>query len=217
MMRTKLLCQLLLIVTTVDCYGFKTHLSCVLHAKVAQPTNTMNRHQISSASTGVAQSVVNGDPCTHEWSGFLCWNLGRNSCERRGRCNHVLGISTIEVKASYLSVDTHREVATMTLLTNKAMAAVPANPDTLTHIPRFHTLAHGIDATRNFMTRHARILKSWPDAIFDQDIAMANTTRFHFHTHLSGCWFRHVTLDELPLSTCFANLCCSHFVPHDRS
>jgi hypothetical protein len=64
---------------------------------------------------------------------------------------------------------------------------------------------------RDFMTWHARVLKSRPQAIFDEDIAVANTTRFDFHANLARARFRDVTFHQFKISTGFVNLRGFHF------
>jgi hypothetical protein len=48
-----------------------------------------------------------------------------------------------------------------------AISTVPANADALASFPRLHPLAHGINDAYYFMSRHARILNTWPETFFD--------------------------------------------------
>src|SRR5690242_10239405 len=111
-MRAELLCECLLVVAAVDRHSLKTHLSCVLDAEMAQSADAVNRNDVSSASTGVAQRVVDRHPCAHEWSSFFGGNFIGNCCERTCGCNHVLGVTAIEVYARNFTIDAHGEVTT---------------------------------------------------------------------------------------------------------
>src|SRR5215813_1722217 len=93
--------------------------------------------------------------------------LLRRQCirdRRRGcsRCDHVLGVSAIEIEACDLAIDAHREIATAALLAHEAMSAMPADPDALAVLPFRNITADCIDPSRDFMTRHPWKLKSGP-------------------------------------------------------
>src|SRR3989442_10154431 len=154
----------------------------------------MHWHTLAGTPTGIAQCVVDGNARTHEWSGFLRRQFIRNCSQRRRRCDHVLGIPAIKVDAGDLSIDTHRKVSTPALFAHKTMAAMPTDTDALTSGPRSDVLAHCIDATRDFMTRDARILKPRPETFFDQRIAVANTACLNLPTYFPGNHLRDIGL-----------------------
>src|SRR6185295_4473142 len=120
-MRTELLRECFFVVTAVDCDSPKSHLSSVLNTEMAQAADTVNRDEVSCASTGVAQRVVNRNAGTHEWSGFFCWNFIRNRRNRIRRRDHVLRVTSIEVDACNFAIDAHREVSATTLFAHEAV------------------------------------------------------------------------------------------------
>src|ERR1041384_2028127 len=67
------------------------------------------------------------------------------------------------------------------------------------------------------MSRHTRILKSGPDSLFDEHVAMTNPARINFHAHLPNTRLRNVALYQLPIPICSTNLSCLHLVIHARS
>src|SRR6266852_8141702 len=97
------------------------------------------------------------------------------------------------------------------------MAAMPADPNALTFDPRSNVLAHCIDATRDFMTRDARILKPRPETFFDQRIAVANTACLNLHTYFASTRFRDIALYQLPIPAGLTYLRCVHFRIHKCS
>src|SRR6266576_5408697 len=97
------------------------------------------------------------------------------------------------------------------------MATMPADPNALTFGPRGDVLTHCIDATRDFMTRDARILKPRPETFFDQRIAVANTACINLHTYFAGTRFRDIALYQLPIPAGLAYLCCFNSCAHDCS
>src|SRR5438270_743837 len=61
---------------------------------------------------------------------------------------------------------------------------------------------------------HTWILKSRPQTVFDQDIAVADATRVHFHADLSSARLGNVAFDQLKIPAGFADLCSFHFRIH---
>src|SRR5689334_14966179 len=180
---------------------------------MAQPADAVNRDDVSSASAGVPQCVVDRHPRAHEWSSFFSRNFIRDRRERTCRCDHVLRISTVEVNASHFAIDAHGEIAATTLLAHEIMKAVPTDTNSLPDGPRRDVVAERVDASSDLMTRHTRILKSRPDSVFDEHVAVTDTTRLNFHAHLCGARFGNVALDQFPVSTCTAYLRCFHLFP----
>jgi hypothetical protein len=95
------------------------------------------------------------------------------------------------------------------------MPTMPAHANSLTLIPNGDAAANRVDASRDFMTRHTRILNSGPQALFHKHIAVANAAGFHFHADLSGAWLRNVTFHQFPISARFADLRRLHFHIHE--
>jgi hypothetical protein len=90
------------------------------------------------------------------------------------------------------------------------MAAVPTHTYALAHIPAADMAAEGVNATGYFMPGNARIFQTRPQAIFDEHVAMANTTCFHLNPNLVFSWLRNVALDQFPFPTRLTNLCNLH-------
>jgi hypothetical protein len=67
---------------------------------------------------------------------------------------------------------------------------MPAYADALVFFPLRDIAADRIDASRDFMTRHPRILKPGPETLFDDKIAVTNAARLYFHANLpnAGLW-----------------------------
>src|SRR5262245_13477176 len=141
---------------------------------MAQSANAMHCDDVSRTGARIAQRVVNRDPSAHERSRFLGGQFIRNRRHGCYRCNHVLSVPAVEVKAGHFSIDAHGKVTTAALLAHKTMYTVPANTDALTFLPRGHVLADGIDTSGDLVTGHQWILDARPYAFFYQHIAVAN-------------------------------------------
>src|SRR6266849_4177785 len=217
MMRAELSRQRLLVVPAIDGDCFKAHPTRVLHSEMAQPPDAMHCDNLSGTRIGIAQFVVDRNARTHEGSCFFGRQFIRNCSQRRRWCDHVLGIPAIKIDARDLSIDTHRKVSTPALFAHKTMSAMPADPNALTSGPRSDVLAHCIDATRDFMTRDARILKPRPETFLDQRIAVANTACLNLHTYFAGTRVRDIALYQLPLPAGLTYLRCFHVRIHKCS
>src|SRR5207244_13635540 len=95
-----------------------------------------------------------------------------------------------EVDAGDFSIDAHRKVSTPALFAHKTMAAMPTYPHALPFSPCSDVVADYIDASRNFMTWHTRILEPGPETFLHKGVAMANAACFNFHAYLSSVRLR---------------------------
>src|SRR5262245_46588438 len=182
---------------------------------MAQSPNAVHRDDVSPARTRIAQSVENGDACTHERSGFFRRQIAgnRRQCSR-GR-NHVFLITAVKVDAGNFAFETHGKVAFSTLLAHEAVPTMPTDTNPLTSCPGRHVIAQRIDAPANFMTWNTRILKPRPETVFDEHVAVTDAAGLNFNANLPCAWFRDISLNQFPISAGFTDLRCLHFVAHD--
>src|SRR5215472_6641469 len=171
----------------------------------------MYRHHVATARARIAQSVEDGYARTHEGTRLFGGNLIRNRGECGRGCNHVLGISTIEIETGDFAIDTHREISAAALLADEIMAAVPTDTDALPHSPCCDLVAKYLDASRNFVAGNARILKTGPKSLLDQRIAMTDPARFNLDQDFAGVWLRDFAFNQFPISVSLADLRCFHF------
>ena len=66
------------------------------------------------------------------------------------------------------------------------MSAMPADTYALTFLPLRNIGSDCIDASRDFMTRHSRILESGPQTFVNENIAVANAARLDLDSNLPG-------------------------------
>src|ERR1043166_911003 len=185
MMRTQFSGQRFFVFPATKRHGFKSHFSRVLNAEMSESADALDGHNITGAGSGIAQRIENSDACAHERPRFFGWKFVRDPRQRFRRRDHVLGVTAIKIDPRDLAINAHSEIAATALVTHKIMAAVPADADALVSFPVRHVISQGIDAPRNFMSWHTWILQPRPQTVFDQDIAMANAARVHFHPNLS--------------------------------
>jgi hypothetical protein len=162
----------------------------------------------------MAQCVENCDARTHERSCFVRRHLIGNGRERRRRCDHVLGVTAVEIDTRDLTVDTHGEIAAPALFANETMSAVPANADALPFLPVRYVVTDGINPSGNLMSGNTRILKPRPQPFLNQDVAMANATCFHLDPNLSYARLWYGTFDDFEIATGFTDLRRFHWCAH---
>src|SRR4030095_10788211 len=138
------------------------------------------RHHVAAARTRIAERVVDSDARAHQRACFLRRQFIGNRGQRWRRCDHVLGISAVEIDGGDFAIDAHCEIAAQALFAHETISAMPAYADALTLFPFRDVAAHRIDASRDFMTRHTGILKPAPETLFDDHIAAANAATITF-------------------------------------
>src|SRR5262249_35024779 len=137
----------------------------------------------------VAQRIEDRDARAHERSGFFRRQPVGNRRQRFLRCDHIFGVSAVVVDTRHLAMDAHGKVAASTLLAGEIVTTVPSHPNAITLVPGPDSCPQSIDAAGNLVTRHARVLQTWPDAVLYQHIAVADPARVHFDAHLPRPWF----------------------------
>jgi hypothetical protein len=91
------------------------------------------------------------------------------------------------------------------------MSTMPADAHAFALFPIRDSVTNKIDNSGDFVARHPRIFEPWPQTVFDENVAMANSARFNFYANLSATWLWNVALDDFKISTGFADLCGFHF------
>src|SRR5437764_8419063 len=99
---------------------------------MAQSANAVHCDNVTGACTRIAQRVVNGNTGTHEWSCFLGGQFVGNRRQRRRRWNHVRSVSTIELDAGDLPINSHCKVTPPATLGDETMSTLPCNSN---HLP----------------------------------------------------------------------------------
>src|SRR5439155_21549833 len=113
----------------------KSHLPRILNPEMSQSADAMHGHELAAARARVAQRVVDGNARAHERPRFLRWQFIRDGGQRCRRCDHVLGISAVEIEACDFAIDAHGEISALALCADEAMSAMPADADALTFLP----------------------------------------------------------------------------------
>src|SRR4029434_57717 len=195
MMRAELPSECFFVVASVDRHRLEAHPPRVLNAEMSKPADAVNCYYLPYASARVSQRVVDRNASAHAWSCLLGRQFVRNRSKRRCRRDHVLSVASVEIDPGHLAIDAHREVAAPAWFADETMSAVPACADALPGLPRGDVFADCVDASGDFVTRDARILKPRPQTFFDKRIAVADATRIYLHANLSRSRLRDIALD----------------------
>src|SRR2546425_9476384 len=91
------------------------------------------------------------------------------------------------------------------------LTAMPAHSHALALLPFGYTGAQLVDHPHDFVPRNTGVLNPRPSSFFDEHVAVTDPAGLHFDAHVSRAWLRHLSLDDLEISSWFANLCCLHW------
>src|SRR6185437_13431432 len=113
--------------------------------------------EISASCAAVAKGIEGGRSSTHQRSGILRTQIGRNHRKRGMRRDHVVGITSVERNAGDLNAGlTGKEIAATTGIAPAAVPRMPADADALPGLPTGrHVRSYGIDRPDHFMPGHA--------------------------------------------------------------
>src|SRR2546426_6800857 len=135
-----------------------------------ESADAVHGDDLSGARTRMAQRVVDRDARTHKGPRFLGGQCVGNRREGFRPCDHVFGVSAVEVDTSDLALHAHREVPPPARVAHETMAAMPADAHALSWPPGAHVVTDGIDVSRDFIPGHTGILKSRPETVFDKHV-----------------------------------------------
>src|SRR5262249_40054283 len=91
-----------------------------------------------------------------------------HTCQRLSRRNHVFGVTAIERNSRCEQcLSAGEKLAAPAVIAITAVTTVPADADALASFPCLHPLPHGINDANDFLSRHTRILDTWPKSFFD--------------------------------------------------
>src|SRR5262245_8291787 len=179
MMRSELLRHLLLVLAAAERHGLESHPTRVLQTEMTETADALHRHHVARMRTGMAQGVEHGHARTHEGPRLFGGETIRNQRQRFSRRDHVLGIAAAEIDTGDLAIHAHAEIAPPALVTGEIVSTVPADPDAITGLPARDAIAERVDATRRFVTRHARKFETGPETVLHQHVAVADAACFH--------------------------------------
>ena len=172
----------------------------------------MYRYQVSSSCSTIAQGVIGRESGTHQRSTFHQVESLGHASKSLLWSHHIFRIAPVITNScnfAFLAID---KISYATKFTLETMAAMPANPDPITTVPLIHFSSHFIDITRYFMPRNSRVSNSWPQPIFDKDIAMANSACLDFDSNLACSWLRNRAFHKFERAFCTGDLnrfhCC---------
>jgi len=121
------------------------------------------------------------------------------------RFEHLYG-TPVEVRIAQIDFVAEDEISAPASFAMKAMPSMPPHSHTLTGRPRAHIGSDSIDPSGDLMARNARILKSWPQTLFDHHIAVADAAGFHLDPNFSRARIRNVSFEDFPVSAGLAYL-----------
>src|SRR5262245_42098626 len=132
----------------------------------------------------MTQCVIGRDSSAEQRRRFSIFEDVGYRRQRLDRSDHVLLITAVIADARNLEILAITEVSSATLAASIILSSVPADTASRPAFPRRHTGANLVDDTRHFMSRNAGILKSRPESVFCEDIAMTDSASLNLNSHL---------------------------------
>ena len=157
-----------LVLSACNRHGVESHPCCELHAEMTESANPEHTDHIAASRAAVSQRVEGRYARAHQRRAVDGREFVRHKRQRFCRRNHVFGVAAIERNSrGEQGHSAGKKLAAPAVIAITAVATVPANADALASFPRLHPLAHAINDTNDFMSRHTRILNTWPKSFFD--------------------------------------------------
>src|SRR5579863_71738 len=173
---------------------------------MAKTAYSLHRDQISAARARIPQRVVYGDASAHKRRSFVGGQIVRHQCNRFRRNDGIFRVAAVEMNpGDFLKLAVHK-VAAAAGLTLETMTAMPADAYALAGLPKGDVGSNLVDAARDLVPRHSRILDSRPIPMFNQFVAVANATGFYLDSYLLTPRFGNRALYDFEISTWLADL-----------
>jgi len=173
---------------------------------VTQAADPDHRNQVARHRAAVPQRVVCGDSGAKQRCCFRgVQSLGYGHQRLHGS-QQVLPVSPVIADAWDLQIPAIAKIAAPARGTRIVLAAVPADPGALSHLPCRNARAEIVDDTRHFMARNTRILNSGPFSLFGQLIAVTDAACLYPDAHLPGGGLGNLAVDDLEIPSGAENL-----------
>ena len=119
--------------------------------------------------------------------------------ERRLGDDDVVGVPAVVGDAGHEAVHAADHVAAPARVAVAAVAAEPADPDPLAHLPRERVLADGLDPAGDLVAGDARVLDTRHVALDGEGVGVADPAGLHADQDLAAAGGGDLALDQLEL------------------
>ena len=154
----------------------------------------------------LAQRVERGDAGAEQRRGVLRGQIVGDRGQRALRHDDVVGVAAVVGDAGHQAVDAADHVAAPARVAVAAVAAEPADPDALAHLPGDHGLADGLDPPGDLVPGDPRVLDPRHPALDGEGVGVADPAGLHPDQHLARAGLAELPLGLLELRAGAGNL-----------
>ena len=160
--RSEFLCERRIFGPAPDRRDLVAKLVRELNSEVTQTADALHRNQVAGKRTAVPQRVEGGNSGAEQRRRFDVAQTFRYRRQRLDRSHHVLLVSAVIADARNFQVPAIAKISAPARETRAVLAAVPADTDALSLLPRGNTGTQFIDDARDFVSWNAGILNAGP-------------------------------------------------------
>src|SRR3989441_1021668 len=182
-----------------------------LNSQMTQPADPQHSHEIAGERAAVPQGVVSGDSGAEKRRCFRGVEAFRNRGQRLHRGHHIFLVPAVKADTRYFQICAVAEIPPAARQALSVLTAMPAHSHALALLPFGYTGAQLVDHPHDFVSRNTGVLNPRPSPFFDEHVAVTDPAGLYFDAHVSRAWLRHLSLDDLEISSWFANLYCLHW------
>ena len=197
---------LLLVRAAGDRHGLEPHPAGELHAEMAEAADAEDGDEVARTGAALAQRVEGGDARAEQRRGVLRGQVVRDRGQRALRHHDVVGVAAVVGDAGHQAVDAADHVAAPARVAVAAVAAEPADPDALAHLPGDHGLADGLDPSGDLVPGDPRVLDPRYPALDGEGVGVADPAGLHPDEHLARAGIAELPLGLLELRAGAGNL-----------
>jgi hypothetical protein len=194
-----------------DSDRLESHPFGILNTEMTESPDAVDRDKVSGSCSTVSESVVSGNPSTHERRRLDRLKPYRDQSETLRMSDHVVGIPSIVGDSG----DRHtgfaiEEISPSTRTAVTAVTPMPTHPDSLANPPPLDSRPEGVDDSNHLMTGYARIFDTGELALDSERITVADPARLDFDPYCPLGGFGNFDFDQLQRPLRFDDLDSTH-------
>src|SRR5277367_1977608 len=194
-MRPQLGREMLLVRASTNRHGTKAHLASELHAKMAEPSNSLDGNGIAGTS-GVTERVKGRNAGTNQRSRVLRFKFVWYQRQSPRLRNHHLRVTPIAGDAGENGILAVGCFTTAASLASSIFASEESDSDTLADLPSRDAGTNFLNAANSLMSRNARIRQAGPLPLHRGGVRVTHTASLNADAHLAGTWCCNRPLDH---------------------
>lgn len=206
--------EIFLVIAASDSDRSESHARGKLHAEMAEATDPEDGDERASARERIAKGVESGHTGAEQRARFNRVEAIGDAGDGTEWSNDIVGIAPIEMNPRNQHILAGHEVAATTRLAMAAIAAEPADANTIAHLPFGRGgISESVNDARDFVAGNSGKLDTRPDAFDGDDIAVTDAAGIDPDADLAAARIGDRAFDEFERTMGFRDLHNAHL--HD--